>query len=348
MKIRKFKFLTRDKINLLSRKNYIRLDKNERISNFKEKILNKIKLSSFDLTAYPETGKIYFLLAKYLRVSTKQLILIPGSDFGLRICFDYFCNDKKKKVLNLAPTFGMVEVYSKLNEVKQIKISYNNKFELKFDQLMKKISKKISLIIIANPNSPTGTILSEIAMNKILIKAKKYNVPVLIDEAYYGFYKYSYIKFINKFKNLLILRTFSKAFGLAGLRAGYLISNEKIIDQLQKYRPMYEINSIACKYIEFFLKNMNISKNYIRRTEVGKIYFEQQLKKMSINHLKTYANFIHIKLGTKKKIIEKILVKNKILVRKGPGVKGYEDYLRITLGPKKEMSRVIKILKKFF
>ena len=92
MKIRKIKSLTRDKINYSSRKNYLRLDKNERVNSFDEKLFKKIKISSFDLTAYPETGKIYKYLSNYLKTPKAQLILIPGSDFGLRICFEYFCN----------------------------------------------------------------------------------------------------------------------------------------------------------------------------------------------------------------------------------------------------------------
>jgi histidinol-phosphate aminotransferase len=348
MKIRKIKSLTRDKINYSSRKNYLRLDKNERVNSFDEKLFKKIKISSFDLTAYPETGKIYKYLSNYLKTPKEQLILIPGSDFGLRICFEYFCNNNKKKIITLDPTFGMVEVYSKLYNLKQVKIGYNSFFELEYNQLLKNINSKISLIVLANPNSPTGTVLDKKYIYKIISVANKYKVPVVIDEAYFGFYKYSYLKSIKKFQNLIILRTFSKAFGLAGLRAGYLISNKKIIQELQKFRPMYEINSIACKFLEFLLKNKSFPRNYIRETNKGKKFFEKELSKLKIVFLKSYANFIHIKLGQKKNNIEKALKDKKILTRKGPGVKGFEDFLRITLGPKKEMDKVVEVLKRFF
>lgn len=348
MKIRKIKSLTRDRANYSSRKNFLRLDKNERVDSFDEKLFKKIKISSFDLTAYPETGKIYKYLSNYLKIPKEQLILIPGSDFGLRICFEYFCNSTKKKIITLNPTFGMVEVYSKLYNLKQVKIGYNSAFELKYYQLLKNISGKISLIVLANPNSPTGTVLEKKYIYKIISVANKHKVPVVIDEAYFGFYKYSYLKSIKKFQNLIILRTFSKAFGLAGLRAGYLISNKKIIQELQKFRPMYEINSIACKFLEFLLKNKSFPRNYIRETNKGKKFFEKELSKLKIVFLKSYANFIHIKLGQKKNNIEKALKDKKILTRKGPGVKGFEDFLRITLGPKKEMNKVVGVLKSFF
>ena len=169
----------------------------------------------------------------------------------------------------------------------------------------------------------------------------------MIDEAYNGFYNFSYLKFIKKYKNLLVLRTFSKSFGLAGLRAGFLATNKNMAQELSKYKPMYEINSIACKVVNYLLNNKKISKNYISETIKGKKYFEEELKKLKIPFLKTYANFIHIDLKNKKKAIEKDLLKNKILTRKGPGVKGFESYLRITLGPTKFMKKVILILKKY-
>ena len=348
MKIKKIASLRRDKISLSSRKNYLRLDKNERVSNFTNKIINNIQLDSFDLTAYPETGKIYKQLSKINKLTKENFILTAGSEFGIRMCFEYFCTNKNKKIITLEPTFGMVEVYSKLFNLKQIKINYNKKFKLDFDKLYKKINKNISLVILANPNSPTGTIIEETSIINILKKSNRLNIPVLIDEAYEGFYRPSYLKLIKKFSNLIILRTFSKSFGLAGLRAGYLISNKKLIFELYKYKPMYEINSAASKAVLFLLKNQKYVKDYINQTLIGKSFFEKELKKIKIPFLKTYANFIHIKLSTKKNRIEAELKKRKILTRKGPGVIGYEDYLRITLGPKNEMKKVITVLNKYF
>ena len=348
MKIKKIAGLRRDKISLSSRKDYLRLDKNERVSNFTSKIINKIQLDSFDLTAYPETGKIYKQLSKINKLSKENFVLTAGSEFGIRMCFEYFCTNRKKKIITLEPTFGMVEVYSKLFNLKQIRINYNKKFNLNFEKLYKQINKTISLIVLANPNSPTGTIIEKNLIINILKKSKRLNIPVLIDEAYEGFYAYSYVKLIKKFSNLIILRTFSKSFGLAGLRAGYLMSNKKLIRELYKYKPMYEINSAASKAVLFLLSNQKYVKNYINQTLIGKSYLEKEFKKIDIPFLKTHANFIHIKLGSKKKKIETELKKRKILTRKGPGVKGYEDYLRITLGPKKQMKKVVSVLNKYF
>ena len=347
MKIRQIKNLKRDDLSFFSRKKYIRLDKNEKVDVYGKDIFKKINLSPFDLSAYPETGIVYKKLAKINKISINNLILTAGSEFGIRMCFEYFCYNKSKKIITLNPTFGMVDVYSKLFNINQIQIGYNKDLKLDFQKLEKNINSKISLIIVANPNSPTGTILTKFQIKKILIKARKKNIPVLIDEAYFGFYKSTYLKYIKKFNNLLILRTFSKSYGLAGLRVGYLAANKYLIKELYKFKPMYEINSIACKALTFFLNNPKMSSGYITDVFKGKNFLESQLKKQKIIFLKTHANFLHIKLGKKKRFIENQLKINRILTRKGPGVKGLEDFLRITLGPKKEMKKVINLLKKY-
>ena len=345
MKIRKIKNLKRDTFYIFSRKNFIRLDKNEKVDVYSKKILNKIKFSPFDLSAYPETGLVYKKIAKLNKISIKNIILTAGSEFGIRMCFEYFCHKGNKKIITINPTFGMVDVYAKLFNINQVRIGYNKNLQLDIKKLEKNISDKISLIILANPNSPTGTVMSTIQLKKILYLAEKKNIPVLIDEAYYGFYQFSYLKYLKRYKNLLILRTFSKSYGLAGLRAGYLIANKPIIKELYKFKPMYELNSMACKALLFFLNRPKTHLKYISEVNKGKIFFECELKKLKISFLKTYANFLHIDLGKKKQNIEKKLLANKILTRKGPGVKGLESFLRITLGPKRQMKKVLRVLK---
>ena len=346
MKIQKIKNLTRERANSFSRKTYLRLDKNEKVNKFKDIILRKINLNSFDLSAYPEVGRTYSLLSKRLKVSEKQILITPGSDFGYRVCFEFFCR-KRKNIITLEPTFGMVEVYVKLNNLKKKGVGYDKNLKLKLNELFKHINNKVAMIILANPNSPTGTVINKKKILEIIKKAQKYNIPVVIDEAYYGFYNYSFIREINKYKNLIILRTFSKSYGLAGLRAGYLISNETIIKELFKFKPMYEINSIACKVLEIFLKHKDLEKSFIKEVLDGKNYFQKELDKLNLKYLDTKANFIHVNLKNKKKLIEKRLKDKKILTRKGPGVKGFESFLRFTLGPREEMKRVIDVLKSY-
>jgi histidinol-phosphate aminotransferase len=332
----------------INRENFLRLDKNERVIDFEKKfkkfLINKI--NTYNISAYPDTYKIKKLIARKNRVSPDMIFLSAGSDLALKTCIELFTKPKNKIII-LEPTFGMVNVYCNVYNLNAIKVGYNSKLELDYKKLFKNISKKISLLILANPNSPTGTIIKKDLMIEILNKCKKFKIPVVIDEAYEGFYNFSYAKVLKKYENLIITRTFSKSFGLAGLRAGYAISNKKISNLLNKYRPMYELNSIVCSAVEYLLKNYFIVRTHIKKIKEAKKFLKSELIKMNINFIDTYANFFHIEIKNKeKKKFEKELQKKGILIRKGPGVKGLEGYSRFSLGSKKQMKKIIQILKK--
>ena len=136
----------------------------------------------------------------------------------------------------------------------------------RFYETEKPINKKTSLIIIANPNSPTGTLIDEKELKNILHMAQLNKVPVLIDEAYFGFSDFTALPFLNEFDNLVISRTFSKVFGLAGLRVGFLVANRQLAELLGKFKPMYEVNQLAIQIAIQALENYHLVQNYI--TEV--------------------------------------------------------------------------------
>ncbi len=332
-----------------TRFNKIRLDANERISNFSKKFISnfKNKINSNYLTSYPETEQIYKLLAKNFGLKPKNYFITAGSDIAIRHCFELFVK-KGTHIICLDPTFGMYGVYSKIFRAKVTEINYDKKLNLNFSKLLKSINKKTSFVIFANPNSPTGTIIESNKILKIIHKARQNNCFVIIDEAYFGFYKKSYLNYVNKFKNLIIIRTFSKSLGLAGIRAGYLISNEKLIDKLYKFRPMYEINSFAVLLIREILKNKEEYMKYIKDTLSGKKYLQAQLSKLNLNYYRTYANFMLIDFKTplQQKKVYNYLNSKKILARFPPSISACKNHLRFTLGPEKYMKILVKNLKK--
>ena len=172
MKYKKFKLLNllqrkRNPIN--SRVNKIRLEKNERVSNYNNKFLNKIRKSllSENISAYPEVEEIYSLLAKHLSVSPDMLVITAGSDLAIKNCFELLISPGDE-VITLNPTYGMVDIYSKLFQAKQKKINFDKNLNLDQKKLFKSINEKTNLVILANPNSPTGTIIDE----KILLIQK--------------------------------------------------------------------------------------------------------------------------------------------------------------------------------
>ena len=336
----------RSKNILISRYKKIRLDKNERITHFEKNFFRKLisKITPEKISSYPEVSNLYIALANLHKLRTKQFVLTAGVDGAIKSCFELFVS-KGDKVIILSPTFAMVDVYSKISGAKKINIHYDQKLNLNINYLIKSINRNISLLVIANPNSPTGTLISMIDMEKIIKKANTYNVPILVDEAYYGFSNKTVLPLLKKYKNLIISRTFSKAYGLAGLRVGYIVSNIRIAKLLFNLKPMYEINSIGVEASIMMLKNLKIHKNYISETKKGLKLLVKYFENNNISIIKTHANFIYINLGKKINYYYNKLFKAGILSKKGLAIRGYNNYLRITLGPPKEMKLIISKLK---
>ena len=331
-----------------TRLNFTRLDKNERSNDHQNNFIKQLKkeISSNLISAYPEFHQIYKNLAKRFKININNIVLTAGSDSALRNTFEIFYK-KNKKVITINPTFAMVDIYCKVFKTKQVKIEYNDKLELDLDSLNKSIDKNTCLIILANPNSPTGSLIEQKDLERIIIKARKYDIKVLIDEAYYEFSKYNCLNRITKYDNLIIIRTFSKIFGLAGLRAGYVVSNQRNIKKYFSIKPMYEINSIAVKAIDLLLKKPSLINSYLKEMRIGENYAKDFCKNNGYKFIKCFANFYHIDFNFNPKIIQKYLVDNKILVKGGPGVSSFENYLRISFSNKKTTSLILKKINNF-
>ena len=334
----------------LSRYKKIRLDKNERLTDFESYFINKIKkkINSNYLNTYPEVEPLYEIFSKKFNLNKEMFVLTAGSDMAIRNCFELLVRSGDK-IITIFPTYAMVDVYAKLFEANQVKIHFNKKLELDISKLIKAINYKTRLIIIANPNSPTGTIIENRQIVNILKKAKKFNCYVLIDEAYYDFYNITVMPYLKKFQNLIISRTFSKAYGLAGCRVGLIIANKTIAKRLYKFRPMYEINSISVLIVKEIMKNKSVLKKYIKETIEGKKYLIKNLDKLGFPYYNSYTNFLLVDFRTKnfKNKVWNYFKNKNILITGEPNIPGCKNFLRFTLGPIKYMKLITNALDKF-
>ena len=325
----------------------VRLDKNERLAPFTKELWDNVmaKFRQEHILAYPEVEPLYEKLAHFLGMTTDTLLITAGSDFAIKVAFDLFVNPGDEVII-LDPTFAMVDVYCGLYSAKKIKIGYDSNLNLDIDKLIEAINEKVSLLVIANPNSPTGTYISNDILEGILRKAKQFSVPVLIDEAYYGFCPFTAIDLLSIYNNLIITRTFSKTAGLAGLRIGYVVADSSLAKLLYRFRPMYEVNSIAVLFALEILDNWKLVDEYIRATDAGKKYLLKEFKALSFKTIDTYANFIHVDFGINKDNILSGFRRDGILIRGGLDVKGFENYTRISVGNIEVMKKVIESINK--
>lgn len=345
--LQKFDLIFRKKHQPQSRMSKLRLDKNERVSPFSKKFLQnfKKKINSEDFTKYPELNNLYKLVSKKLKISQDNMLLTSGSDIAIRTCFEVFTRPNSE-VITISPTYGMVDVYAKIYLTKQKKILFDENLNIKIEKIIKKINSRTSLVVIANPNSPTGTIFNQNDLVRLIKKAREYNTYVLIDECYYDYSKITIVNKIIKFPNLIVCRSFSKS-GLAGIRAGYLLSNKINISRLSKFRPMYELTSLSAKFLDYSLRNYKIFQQYINDVLNSKKYFCNKLKLLNLKFYESHANFILVEFDTrnKKKLILKELKKNNILVTDETVFPGNKQIIRFSIGPKKYMLSVLKIIK---
>ena len=334
------------------RSNYIRLDKNERTIPFLEDDLAKIffELKNIDISMYPDQTPMYDALSDFLNLSRDKILLTPGSDVGLKYIFETYVK-KEDSIVTLWPTYAMADVYTKMFGANTINIKYNKNLEINLDDLPKILQKEeVCLVYIANPNQPTGTVLTENQINEILTNAEKEDVLVIIDEAYLPFSEQkSSINIIDEYSNLIVIHTFSKAFGLASARVGYIVSQPQNISWLSKVKPIHDINIFALTVGTYLLKNYHIVEDYVNDINQSKSFIEQELNKYGIDCLLGHANFIHLKFPEKYNLndIEKKMKDRGFLIRtSGSGLPAVlENCIRITVGPKDQMENFAQNLK---
>jgi histidinol-phosphate aminotransferase len=328
------------------------LDKNE---NINQELLNFVKkntkLTKEILSSYPNLSSTYKKIANFYKVNKYSLLLAHGSDGGIQNVFQALVK-KNSHVILSSPTFAMYNVYAKAFDAKisYVKYSLNNKGLLSLDvkNLLSLLKKKPKLFCLPNPDSPTGSSLNNKLLEKIFKICEKNNCYILIDEAYHLFYKSSQIKKINTYKKLIVVKSFSKAFGLAGLRAGCIIANINTINYLKSFKQMYEINHFCSEVLNniFTKKGISIIQKSINDKIDGKKLFLTFLKESNFEYLESDGNFIHVNFGiNKKKIINELkkichFRENDILLP----VKGYS---RFTLTNIKNFKKIINTINKY-
>lgn len=312
------------------------LDKNESLDPIFNDFTHKLfsKLSSHSIRTYPEPAELYNKIANWDNINTSNILLTPGSDGAIRTVFQAFISEGDIVVFP-EPTFAMYSVYSKMFGAIIKSISYkrsDNGPELTIRDIILHLDNiKPKLFCLPNPDSPTGTLLNKKDIYEILEFCHKNEIIVLIDEAYYPFCNTTCSDLINKFDNLLIARTFAKAWAAAGVRLGYLITNEKLMYYIHKLRPMYEANTIGIDFMNNMFDHIDKMYESINRILEGKNYFTNELEQMGFNVLKnTYGNFIHVNFGNKTDLIHKKL-ENFVLYRKQFNDECLKGYSRFSL-----------------
>jgi len=298
---------------------------------------------------YPSSSqsKVKEAIATYKKVNLNQVVIGNGSDELIDLLIRCFCEPKQDNILICEPTFGMFRVYAQLNNVEVLNAPLKKESFL-FDEqvILKTTNLRTKLIFICTPNNPTGT---SISIEQLKTIALNFNGIVVVDEAYIDFSeKASALSLITEFENILVLQTFSKAWGLAALRVGVAYGNPSIIEILNKVRPPFNINSNSQELILKALNKPAIKDTLVESILKQKTYLENELQQLPFvkNILESDANYFLIEVSNASDICNYLLEKT-ILISNRSSLLNCENRIRISVGTEKENKQLIDTLKQY-
>ncbi len=298
----------------IDRSGYLRMDLNENTMDpplhVREALKNYIDQNRIQM--YPEYELFLSKASAYAKVDTDQIMLSNGSDQGIEILMRAFLEPGDTMVI-ARPEFPIFTQVAGVLNAKIREVPFGADMAFPFDLFQSAITEDTSLIVIINPNNPTGT---PVDLNQIeAILANNPETPVIVDEAYYEYTGITTIGFLEKYPNLIITRTFSKAFAMAGLRLGYLMAHPEIIKQMYKIRGPFDVNSCAMVAAEVQIDHPENWMAYVRETiNVSKPFLENFFKENNVKFFPGAAHFMLVKPDNRDKAVE-YLKQNNILVR---------------------------------
>jgi len=327
------------------RRGKLRLDFNENPVGCSPKVLEMLKsLKREDLAIYPEYDKLQEEIKSQFDVERDQLILTNGVDEGIKLMIDTFISLEDEVLLPI-PTFSMFEIYASIVGCQITKILYNSDLSFPTEDLLDKISNRTQLIILANPNNPTGSIINKEDIQQIIQTAYNKGILVFLDEAYYDFYGKTYLPLINKYDNLIVSRTFSKAYGLAGLRLGVLFSNKSIIKAFKKVLSPYSVNNLAVMAALTALDDIEYVKDFSKMVKKNRKYVKEELETLNLKVYPSETNFLITDFGEACNYVYNNLRERDILVRNRTDYPLLENCLRLGIGTKVQSERLIQAIK---
>ncbi len=325
------------------RSDKLRLDFNENTAGCSPAVRRALaKLSSKQLAMYPEYQAPTQRIARYFGVHPEEMLLTNGGDDALRVFFDTFV-EARSSILICEPTFPMYRYYAEIYGARISVLRYGGEMEFPLEGVLAALRKKPRVLFIANPNNPTGTLVQKEGLRRILKAAT--HTAVVMDEAYAEFSGFSVVRWIRKYPQLFVARTFSKVAGLAALRLGAVIACEESLALVRRAMPPFPVNLAALVAAEAALNDGATMRRYVLQVQRLRRWFAAELEKLGVKTYPSGGNFLLANFGPSGPALFQKLEKQGILLRErskdiGPG------FVRITIGTQSEMRRLLKTIRR--
>jgi len=317
----------------------LRLDFNENTAGCSPRVIEFLRsqLSPEQVAVYPEYTQARTALAAHFRVPPPQLLLTNGTDEAIQVLVNTYVDDGDEVVL-LRPSYAMYRFYAQVAGASIREIPYRP------EELLKAITPATRVVLIANPNNPTGTGVNLQGIERILKRARR--AAVLVDEAYYEFSGISALGLLDAHPNLFVSRTFSKIYGLAGMRLGCLFSHPANVAYLHKAQSPYSVNVVAALAACEAVRDSGFVAEYVAEVLAARELLCVEFEKMGIPYFQSQANFVLFRVGRRAVEIRDRLRERGVLVRD----RSYEvaGSVRVTVGTREQTRRFLEVLKEIW
>lgn len=323
----------------------LRLDFNENVVGCSPRVLARLRnLTAEDLARYPEREPVERELAEFLGVSPSELLFTNGVDEAIHLlCHSYL--EAGDEALIVQPTYSMYRIYMMAAGANVLSVPSGPDFEFPVKSLLASISPRTRLIAIANPNNPTGTAAAQQDLVSIAQAAPA--AALLVDEAYFEFYGETVLPTRTGFPNLFVARTFSKAYGMAGLRIGALVGDAEQMATVRRVASPYNVNAVALSCLPDALADRDYMREYVSEVRECRMRLEQAFQECGIRFWPSQANFALLRVGSTS-AISSVFVdcmrQRGILVRDRSSDPGCEGCVRITIGSREHADRLLVAL----
>ena len=321
----------------------LRLDFNENTFSPSLKVIERLRqITAEGLTKYPEREGVERITAAHFGLQADQVLLTNGVDEAIHLVCAAFLEQDDEAII-CTPTFFMYEVSARMMTAHLVRVQADASLEFPYQRFLAAITPRTKLILIASPNNPTGAVVNRDHLLAICAAAPQ--AVVMIDEAYYHFFGETLFADVGKVPNMLVARTFSKAYGLANLRIGLLAGNASLMKYVRKVSSPYNVNGVALDCLPVALADDAYVAWYAAQVNAGRARMMDGLRVLGVDFFPSHANFVLMKIGAKHAELVAAMRARGVLLRDRSTDPGCNGFVRITIGVEEHVTLGLAALK---
>ena len=308
----------------------LRLDFNESTVGCSPRVLARLRSLDAELLArYPEREPVEAEVARFLELEPAQVLLTNGVDEAIHLLCSTYLESGDEAII-VVPTFAMYSIFAGIEGARAVEIRAEDNFAFPLNDLLSRLNQRTRLIAVANPNNPTGAAVPGDVLLQIAQAAPQ--AAVLVDEAYFEFHGKTVVDHAGNAPNLFVARTFSKAYGLAGLRIGILAGDTQQMTMVRRVASPYNVNAAALAVLPEAIADREFVQLYAADVRENRAVLEQELGQIGLQYWPSRANFVLVRIGEKHAEFVQALRQRGILVRDRHSDPGCEGCVRLTVG----------------